>query len=102
LLRARGEQQLFSRDGFDRAMAMARRAIELDPRYAHAYGCLAAWTTFRRNLGWMQDEEAETVEGVRLAHLAVQLAPNDAIVLTDAGVGVGHLSRDPGHCYIVA
>jgi TolB-like protein len=94
LLRARGEQQLFSRDGFDRAMAMARRAIELDPRYAQAYGCLVGWIAFRRNLGWMQDEEVETAEGARLAHLAVQLAPNDALVLTDASIAVGVLGRD--------
>ena len=94
LLRARGEQQLFSRDGFDRAMAMGRRAIELDPRYAQAYGSLANWTTFRKFLGWMEDEEAETAEGVRFAQLAVQLAPNDSIVLTEAGVAVGNLIRD--------
>jgi Flp pilus assembly protein TadD len=42
----------------------------------------------------MQDEEAESAEGVRLAHLAVQLAPNDSIVLTDAGVAVANLARD--------
>jgi adenylate cyclase len=94
LLRARGEQQLFSRDGFDRAMRMARRAIELDPRYAQAYSGLVGWIAFRRSLDWMQDEEAESVEGVRLAHLAVRLAPNDALVLTDAAVGVGILGRD--------
>ena len=94
LLRARGEQQLFSRDGFDRATEMARRAIELDPRYAQAYGCLVSWISFRRTLGWMQDEEAESAEGVRLAHLAVQLAPNDPTVLTDAGVAVANLARD--------
>jgi adenylate cyclase len=33
-------------------------------------------------------------EGVRFAHLAVQLAPNDSIVLTDAAFGLGHLNRD--------
>ena len=42
----------------------------------------------------MQDEEFETAEGVRLAYLAVQLAPNDALVLTDASVAVGVLGRD--------
>ncbi|GEP61571.1 adenylate/guanylate cyclase domain-containing protein [Reyranella soli] len=94
LLRARGEQQLFSRDGFDQAINMARRAIELDPRFAQAYGCLGSCISFRRTLGWMRDEEAETAEGVRLAHMAVQLAPNDPIVLTDAGVAVANLARD--------
>src|SRR5262249_26864805 len=36
LLRALGEEQLYSRDSVDRAMQMARRAIDLDPRYAEA------------------------------------------------------------------
>ena len=31
---------------------------------------------------WMKDEAAETAEGVRFAHLAVQLAPNDQAIQT--------------------
>ena len=77
LLRAIGERQLFSRDGSDRAIDMARRAIELDPRYAQAYAYLTEWICLRRINGWMEDEAEETAEGVRFAHLAVQLAPND-------------------------
>jgi tetratricopeptide (TPR) repeat protein len=42
----------------------------------------------------MQDEAAETAEGVRFAHLAVQLAPNDSIVLTEAAIALGVLTRD--------
>jgi hypothetical protein len=73
---------------------MARRAIELDPRYAQAYAYLAGWITFRKIFGWMEDEAAETAEGVRFAHLAVQLAPNDSVVLTLAALALGHLNRD--------
>jgi len=94
LLRARGEQQLLTKDGFARAMEMARRAIELDPRYAHAHSSAAAWTAHRQRLGFSEAEEAETAEGVRLAHLAVQMAPNDPVVLTDAAAAVAHLNRD--------
>jgi TolB-like protein len=94
LLRALGEHQLFSREGVDRAMEMARRAIELDPRYAHAYAYLASWIQLRKIYGWMEDEAVETGEGVRLAHLAVQLEPNDSIVLTEAAFALGHLNRD--------
>src|SRR5262245_16546221 len=79
LLRGLGERQLYSRDGFDRAIEMARRAIELDPRYAQAYAYLADWIVRRKINGWMEDESGETAEGVRFAHLAVQLAPNDSI-----------------------
>jgi len=93
-LRALGEQQLYSREAVDRAKQMARRAIELDPRYAQAYAYLASWTSRRMIYGWMEDEAGETAEGVRFAHLAVQLEPNDSIVLTEAAFGLGHLNRD--------
>jgi TolB-like protein len=94
LLRAIGERQLYSRDSCDRAIGMARRAIELDPRYAQAYAYLAVWVMIRWINGWMEDEAAETAEGVRFAHLAVQLAPNDSVVLTLAALALGHLNRD--------
>jgi TolB-like protein len=94
LLRALGEQQLFSRVGIDRAIQMARRAIELDPRYAQACARLASWIQLRKTYGWMEDEAAEEAEGVRFAHLAVQLEPNDSIVLTEAAFALGHLNRD--------
>jgi adenylate cyclase len=94
LLRGLGERQLGSRDSFDRAIGMARRAIELDPRYAQAYAYLASWVMARWINGWMEDEAAETAEGVRFAHLAVQLAPNDSVVLTLAALALGHLNRD--------
>jgi tetratricopeptide (TPR) repeat protein len=94
LLRAIGERQLFSRDGSDRAIDMARRAIELDPRYAQAYAYLTEWICLRRINGWMEDEAGETAEGVRFAHLAVQLAPNDSLVLTEAAIALSLLDPD--------
>jgi TolB-like protein/class 3 adenylate cyclase/tetratricopeptide (TPR) repeat protein len=94
LLRALGEGQLYSRDSFDRAIEMTRHAIELDPRYAQAYAYLAEWIAFRKVFGWMEDEAVETAEAVRFAHLAVQLAPTDSIVLTDAALALNHLNHD--------
>ena len=94
LLRSLGEGQLFSRDATDRAMQMARRAIELDPRYAQAHAYLANWMLRRKINGWMEDDAAETAEGVRFAHLAVQLAPNDSIVLSLAALALAYLDHD--------
>ena len=94
LLQALGEQQLYARDSIDRAMRLARRAVELDPRYAQAWAHLASWIQLRKIYGWMEDEAGETAEGVRLAHLAVQLQPNDSIVLTEAAFALGHLNLD--------
>ena len=94
LLRALGEQNLRVRDSVTRAMEFARRAIELDSRYALAYAYLASWTMHRRLYGWMDNEVVETAEGVRLAYLAVRLEPNDPIVLTEAAFALGHLNSD--------
>jgi adenylate cyclase len=94
LLRALGEQNLRVRDSIDRAMTYGRRAIELDPNYALAHAYLASWALHRRIYGWMQDEAAETTEGARHAYLAVRLAPNDPIVLTEAAFALGHLNSD--------
>ena len=92
--RALGEQNLRVRDSITRAVEFARRAIELDPRYALAYAYLASWAMHRRLYGWMEDEAAETAEGVRLAYLAVRLEPNDPMVLTEAAFALGHLNVD--------
>lgn len=94
LLRALGEQELYSRDTSARAIAMARCAIKLDARYAQAYAHLAVWIARRRINGWMVDEAEETAEGVRFAYLAAQLAPNDSIVLTLAALALGPLNSD--------
>src|SRR5499427_5748698 len=55
LARGLGEEQLYSRDSVDRAMQMARRAIELDPRYAEAHARLAELFMIRWGNGWMED-----------------------------------------------
>ena len=92
--RALGEQNLRVRDSIDRAMKFAHRAIELDPQYALAHAYLASWALHRRIYGWMEDEAGEIAEGTRHAYLAVRLAPNDPIVLTEAAFALGHLNSD--------
>lgn len=94
LLRAMGEQQLLERENLDRAIGMARRALELDPRFGLALAHLASWIQRRRMNGWMQDEEEETAEAIRFAHQAVRLEPNDPLVLTEAAFALGHLNSD--------
>src|SRR5262245_17761814 len=91
LLRALGEEQLYSRQ---------HRSGHADGAPRHRAGpalCAGLRPSCRvdlRMFGWMEDEAAETAEAVRFAHLAVQLAPNDSIVLTVAAVALGILDCD--------
>jgi adenylate cyclase len=94
LLKALGESQLYSREGVDRAIRLARRATEMDPRYAQAYAYIASWLQLRKIYGWMENEAEEIEEGIRLAYLAVQLQPNDPTVLTQAAFALAHLNHD--------
>jgi tetratricopeptide (TPR) repeat protein len=94
LLRAIGEERLLSREHQDRAIAFARRALDLDPQFARAYAYVAFLSLRRRMNGWMQDEAREIAEAVHFAHEAVQLEPNDAVVLTEAAFALAHLNGD--------
>jgi TolB-like protein len=78
----------------DEALTQFRKAIELDPDFASAYG-MAAWCFFWRKVnGWMTDRSKEIPEGIRLARLAVELGQNDAVALTRGGHALAHLAGD--------
>jgi TolB-like protein len=78
----------------DRAVDYFRRAIDLDPEYASAYG-MAAWSLFWRRLnGWSDDSQGEVAEGTRLARAAVDFGRNDAVALTRGGHALSHFTRD--------
>ena len=56
---------------------------------------MAAWCFFWRNVnGWITDRAKEIPEGIRLAHLAVQLGQNDPVALTRGGHALAHLTGD--------
>lgn len=78
----------------EQAIAHFRKAFELDPEYASAYG-MAAWCLFWRRLnGWSADSAEDTREGARLARAAVDLGKNDAVALTRGGHALAHFTRD--------
>ena len=94
LLKAIGRSLPRSRENFDAALQLGRRAIELDQRYALALSYIAVWIGLRRASDWMVDEAVETAEGLRAAHRAVELEPNDPSVLANAGFGLPMLNAD--------
>ena len=59
------------------ALRLLYRAIELDPTYGAAYG-LAAWCyDLQKTYGWIPSSDPGIKEGVRLAHLAVEMGKDD-------------------------
>ncbi len=57
----------------DQALSNLYRAIELDPKFASAYGMAARCYTRRQGSGWIKDHEVEVRETARLATLAAEL-----------------------------
>jgi TolB-like protein len=69
----------------DEALRLFYKAVEVDPKFASAYG-MAAWCYVWRKLnGWMTDVAEENAEGTRLAQRAVELGKDDAVALSRGG-----------------
>jgi TolB-like protein len=87
-----------TREAIDEALSCFRKAFELDPEYAAAYG-MAAWCFFWRKLnGWMTDRTKEMEEGAQLARRAVEFGKNDAVALTRGGHALGHFGGELNGC----
>lgn len=94
-LRGLPEMHRWSREPCERAMAHFSRATELDPEFAAAHVMKVRCYSQRKASGWMADARAETAEALRLARLAADLAPDDALVLAVAGLGLGYVAGQP-------
>jgi TolB-like protein/Tfp pilus assembly protein PilF len=83
-----------TRENTKEALRAFYKAIELDPRYAAAYG-FAAWCYVRTfSNGWMDDRLAEVAETARLSYKAVELGRDDAVALYTAAYGLGIVVGD--------
>jgi adenylate cyclase len=81
LLRALPEWYSASREGYEAALRLARKAIELDARYAVAYGLTAQCYVWQRTLGWTGDLARDAAEGARLARAALEFGQDDPTAL---------------------
>lgn len=81
-------------EGLDRALALLRDALALDPGFALAQGMAANCIAQRAAQGRAAPGEAE--EAVRLAHAAVLAEPGDPETLALAATGLGYCALDAG------
>jgi TolB-like protein len=81
-------------DGTNEALRLFRRAVELDPDFASAYGMAAYCYVWRKVNGWMTDQPRESAEAGRLARRAVDSGQDDAVALTFGGHALARLVGD--------
>jgi tetratricopeptide (TPR) repeat protein len=75
----------FTREGSSQALSHFRRAIELDPNFAAAYGMAARCHALRKAGRWMTDPASDVAEAGQLARRAIELGRDDAVALCTAG-----------------
>ena len=75
--------------GSEACLQMFGRAIELDPNFASAHARLAVCYQNRQAQGWMADPAKETAEAIRLTRRALEIAKDDAFVLSASGFLMG-------------
>jgi TolB-like protein len=101
-LRGMANVHRWSRENSDEALRDLRRAIDLDPEFAPAYGLAARCYSQRKACGWVTDRKRETAEAERLARLAAEFGRDDAMALCLAGIVLGYVAGqlDDGNALI--
>ena len=89
-----GQVYQWSRDGIDNALSMFRKANELDPEFAPAYGMAAYCYIQRNSYGWIGNRQQETIECEASARRAAALAKNDALTLSKAAHAIAYFVGD--------
>jgi TolB-like protein len=90
-LRGMGIYNQWNREAGLEALSLFKRAIELDPKFAAAYGMAARCYSQRMTSGWMIDRAAEIAEAERLARRAAVLGRDDALALCTAGFALAYV-----------
>jgi TolB-like protein len=87
-LRGLAEVNGWTQEGNRAALKHFYRAIELDRRFAAAYGMAARCLSQRKNSAWIEDEARERAEAEGLASLAVEFGRDDPVALAAAGLAL--------------
>jgi adenylate cyclase len=93
-LRAMANVHLWTQQGNRDALSHFYKAIELDPKFAAAYGMAARCYSQRKAMGWMTDAAHDVPEAARLVRHAVEFGADDALALSAAGVALAFVVGD--------
>jgi tetratricopeptide (TPR) repeat protein len=93
-LRGLANVYLWTREGSEEAPSAFKRAIELDPNFASAYGMAARCYSQRKLSGWVADRKKEIAEAEVFARRAAELGRDDAVALATAGIAFGYVLGD--------
>jgi TolB-like protein/tetratricopeptide (TPR) repeat protein len=95
-LRGIANVHLWTREGNEEAIAAFKRAIELDPNFASAYGMAARCYSQRKVCGWLVHRENEIAEAEWFARRAAELGRDDAVALSSASITFAYVLGDFG------
>jgi len=84
----------WTREGNIEALSHFKRATELDPNYASAFGMAARCYAQRMGFGWVIDRKQEVLDAQRLARRAEELGKDDAVALAAAGLALALVVGD--------
>jgi TolB-like protein/DNA-binding response OmpR family regulator len=84
----------WKKEDVQEALQLFYRAIELDPKFASAYGAAAQCYANRKAHRWMTDRAQEIAETERLATRAVALGRDDAFALSSGGQALAYVVGD--------
>jgi TolB-like protein len=76
------------------ALRLFYKAIQFDASYAAAYGMAAYCFVLMKSNAWWRDRSEEIAEGARLARIAVDLGPDDAVALAAGGYTLAFVAHD--------
>jgi len=94
LLRALSRQRTLDRPGVLAAQELLGRALELEPDYASALAQAGLGHFLIFISGWSDDPDLEQRSAIRVARRALQLAPDDAMILAHAAFIISRLEHD--------
>jgi adenylate cyclase len=92
-LRAWASLRTHTEAGSSDCLSLLADAVQRDPGYASAFGLLAQAHLLRANASW-GEPDVSRVEGVKAAHLALDVGPNDPVALGMAGWAVSWLGSE--------